>query len=68
MVYKKQLLYVYTPVYEGGGELFPDACQKTLYGLMCGQFTFIGYTIIRGCHYEVSVFIRVVEHALPCCS
>lgn len=53
MVYKKQLLYVYTPVYESGGALFPDVCQKTLYGLVTAQLTFIGYTIIRGCRYEV---------------
>jgi hypothetical protein len=56
MVYKKQLLYVYTPVYESGGALFPDVCQKTLGGLICGQLTFIGYTIIRGCRYEVCTY------------
>lgn len=53
LVYKKQLLYVYTPVYESGGELFPDVCQRTLYGLVCGQMTLIGYTLIRGCRFEV---------------
>jgi hypothetical protein len=53
LVYKKQLLYVYTPVYESGGELFPVVCQRTLYGLVCGQLTFIGYTLIRGCRFEV---------------
>jgi hypothetical protein len=58
MVYKKQLLYVYTPVYESGGALFPDVCQKTLGGLICGQLTFIGYTIIRGCRYEVRTYLR----------
>jgi calcium permeable stress-gated cation channel len=42
IVYKKQILYVYQPVYESGGAMFPGALQKTLFGLTCGQLTFIG--------------------------
>lgn len=52
VVYKKQLLYVYSPVYESGGAMFPMAVQRTLFGLVCGQLTFLGYTIIRGCYYQ----------------
>lgn len=52
VVYKKQILYVYTPVYESGGSFFPDACDRTLFGLMCGQLTLIGYTTIRQSYYE----------------
>jgi hypothetical protein len=52
IVYKKQLLYVYSPVYESGGAFFPLAVQKSLFGLVCGQVTFLGYTIIRGCYYQ----------------
>lgn len=48
IVYKKQLLFVYSPVYESGGAMFPMAVQRTLFGLVCGQLTFLGYTIIRG--------------------
>ena len=44
IVYKKQILYVYQPVYESGGAMFPGALQKTLFGLTCGQLTFIGKT------------------------
>lgn len=68
IVYKKQLLYVYTPVYESGGALFPDVCQKTLGGLICGQLTFIGYTIIRGSRYEVRFSLIMYDdtgYALP---
>ena len=43
IVYKKQLLYVYSPVYESGGKMFPLAVQRTLFGLVCGQLTFLGY-------------------------
>jgi hypothetical protein len=52
IVYKKQLLYVYSPVYESGGAMFPMAVQRTLFGLVCGQLTFLGYTVIRGCYYQ----------------
>jgi lysine-specific demethylase 3 len=48
IVYKKQILYVYQPVYESGGAMFPGALQKTLFGLTCGQLTFIGYLFTRG--------------------
>ncbi len=54
MVYKKQVLYVYSPSYESGGSLFPLVCDRTIVGLICGQLTFIGYSIIRGGHYQVS--------------
>lgn len=48
MVYKKQVLYVYTPSYESGGDLFPLVCDRTILGLICGQLTFMGYIIVRG--------------------
>jgi len=52
MVYKKQVLYVYTPSYESGGALFPMVIDRTIVGLICGQITFIGYTYIRGGFYQ----------------
>lgn len=52
IVYKKQVLYVYSPVYESGGAMFPLAVQGTLFGLVCGQVTFLGYLVTRGCYYE----------------
>lgn len=52
LVYKKQVLYVYQPVYESGGAMFPSALQKTLFGLCCGQLTLIGYMITRGFYYQ----------------
>jgi len=52
MVYKKQVLYVYTQSYESGGSLFPTACDRTIFGLICGQITFIGYTVMREAFYE----------------
>eukprot|EP00581_Thalassiosira_minuscula_P003127 CAMPEP_0183746620 /NCGR_PEP_ID=MMETSP0737-20130205/66850_1 /TAXON_ID=385413 /ORGANISM="Thalassiosira miniscula, Strain CCMP1093" /LENGTH=1283 /DNA_ID=CAMNT_0025982321 /DNA_START=48 /DNA_END=3899 /DNA_ORIENTATION=+ len=47
LVYKKQALYVYTPTYESGGRMFPQAVSKTLFALLISQMTFIGYTLIR---------------------
>eukprot|EP00934_Nitzschia_sp_Nitz4_P006176 Nitzschia sp. Nitz4//scaffold4_size323378//84551//88052//NITZ4_000640-RA/size323378-snap-gene-0.407-mRNA-1//1//CDS//3329553339//6166//frame0 len=52
IVYKKQVLYVYQPVYESGGAMFPAALQKTLFGLCCGQLTMIGYLITRGFYWQ----------------
>lgn len=57
IVYKKQILYVYTPVYESGGAMFPVAVQRMLFGLVCGQLTLLGYTIIRGCSYQPFMLI-----------
>jgi hypothetical protein len=52
MVYKKQVLYVYTPLYESGGAMFPDVCGYMLFGLLCSQMTLLGYCVIRQCFYE----------------
>lgn len=51
-VYKKQILYVYSPVYESGGAMFPLAVQRTLFGLVCSQLTFWGYLLTRKCIYQ----------------
>jgi len=56
IVYKKQILYVYQPVYESGGAMFPGALQKTLFGLTCGQLTFIGYLFTQG-NFIQAVFL-----------
>lgn len=57
VVYKKQVLYVYQPVYESGGAMFPSALQFTLFGLTCGQLTLIGYLITQGCYFQPSFLL-----------
>jgi hypothetical protein len=52
IVYKKQVLYVYQPIYESGGAMFPSALQRTLFALACGQLTLIGYLITRGFYFQ----------------
>ena len=52
MVYKKQILYVYSSVYESGGAMFPLAVQRSLFGLVCAQMTFLGYMLTRGSFYQ----------------
>ena len=47
MVYKHQILNVYTAEFESGGELFPSICHRTLAGLVCGQITLIAYLIVQ---------------------
>jgi hypothetical protein len=52
LVFKNQILIVYSPSYESGGTMFPMACHRTLIGLICGQLTFIGYSILREGFYQ----------------
>ncbi len=57
IVFKKQVLLVYTADHESGGTMFPSACMRFLVGLICGQVTLIGYTILRSTFYQVrSIF------------
>lgn len=53
IVYKKQTLYVYQSVYESGGEMFPVCLQLTLFALVLGQLTFIGYLGTRKAFSQV---------------
>ena len=65
MVYKKQVLYVYTPSYESGGDLFPLVCGRTIVGLVCGQLTFMGYSIVRGGHVtQVLTIVPLIMYTL----
>eukprot|EP00536_Pseudo-nitzschia_multiseries_P008702 jgi/Psemu1/257464/estExt_Genewise1Plus.C_2260019 len=52
VVYKKQILYVYQPVHESGGAMFPGVLQKTVFSLALGQLTFIGYLFTRKAIYQ----------------
>jgi len=62
IVYKKQILYVYQPVYESGGAMFPGSLQKTLFALALGQLTFIGYLFTRS-----AFFSRFISRAFAYC-
>jgi len=72
LVYKKQALHVYTPTYESGGGMFPQAVRKTLYALILSQMTFIGYSLIRKAMFQIILlaplpfmtvfFTTVVQH------
>ena len=57
LVYKKQALYVYSPTYESGGKMFPQAVSKTLFALVISQLTFIGFTLIRKGVFQVRLNI-----------
>jgi len=57
LVYKKQALYIYRPAYESGTSLFPLVCDRTIIRLICGQVTFIGYTLIRGAYIQVEYLL-----------
>ena len=55
LIYKNQILLVFNPTYESGGTMFPMACHRTLIGLVCGQLTLIGYSIMREGFYQALV-------------
>lgn len=38
--------------YESGGAMFPSALQRSLFGLVCGQLTLIGYLLTRGLFWQ----------------
>jgi hypothetical protein len=57
IVYKKHVLMVYAPDFESGGTMFPTVCVRTLVGLICGQVTLIGYTVLRGGIYQPLLLI-----------
>ncbi|GKY92356.1 hypothetical protein MPSEU_000206500 [Mayamaea pseudoterrestris] len=59
-VYKKQVLYVYSPVFESGGAMFPTALQRTLFGLVCGQVTLFGYMITKGARFQLFALIPLI--------
>ena len=66
LVYKKQALYVYSPTYESGGKMFPQAVSKTLFALIISQLTFIGFTLIRKGVFQVRLNISVLYcHSNP---
>ena len=55
LIYKNQILLVFNPTYESGGTMFPMACHRTLIGLVCGQLTLIGYSIMREGFYQALI-------------
>ena len=59
IVYKKQILYVYQPVYESGGAMFPGSLQKTLLSLALGQIILIGYlfTRVSGTYFSIKFYL-----------
>eukprot|EP00581_Thalassiosira_minuscula_P017487 CAMPEP_0183711430 /NCGR_PEP_ID=MMETSP0737-20130205/6933_1 /TAXON_ID=385413 /ORGANISM="Thalassiosira miniscula, Strain CCMP1093" /LENGTH=1006 /DNA_ID=CAMNT_0025939935 /DNA_START=103 /DNA_END=3123 /DNA_ORIENTATION=+ len=57
LVYKNQILIVFNPLYESGGTMFPMACHRTLIGLVCGQLTLIGYSIMRLGFYQALMML-----------
>jgi hypothetical protein len=58
IVYKMQVLYVYTPSYESGGTMFLGACQRTLVGLIFGQ---VILRLITSC--RCSIIVAFVSYA-----
>jgi len=64
VVYKKQVLYVYTPNYESGGKMFPTICYYTLLGLTMSQVTFLGYLILKQGYFEPIVILPLPFYTL----
>ena len=47
LIFKKQMLFVYTPEYQSGGDHYPVTMDWTLVCLICAQFTFVGFVFLR---------------------
>ncbi|KAJ1450508.1 hypothetical protein M885DRAFT_532295 [Pelagophyceae sp. CCMP2097] len=52
IVYRHQLLYVYTPVFESGGLLWPKMYRRTLFSLFVMQFTMIGIFFLKHAFFQ----------------
>ncbi|KAI2511217.1 Cytosolic domain of 10TM putative phosphate transporter [Fragilaria crotonensis] len=64
VVYKKQLLLVYSSTYESGGVFFPTACYRTMVGLVAAQVTLIGYTVLRQGYYQPMVLLPLTFYTV----
>eukprot|EP00592_Proboscia_alata_P013410 CAMPEP_0194389790 /NCGR_PEP_ID=MMETSP0174-20130528/105996_1 /TAXON_ID=216777 /ORGANISM="Proboscia alata, Strain PI-D3" /LENGTH=889 /DNA_ID=CAMNT_0039182413 /DNA_START=1048 /DNA_END=3717 /DNA_ORIENTATION=+ len=56
LVYKRQALYMYIPIYESGGSMFPTVCSRTLVGLILSQMVFAGNLFMRKALWE-AIFV-----------
>jgi len=60
LVFKMQVLHVFTPVYESGGVLFTVACNRVLVGLIFGQLTLIGYLSLRDGYLQSTALVPLL--------
>ena len=44
--------------------MFPSACQRTLIGLICGQITLVGYTVLRQGFYQPTLLLPLPIYTL----
>mmetsp|Transcript_28583 Transcript_28583/g.37431 ORF Transcript_28583/g.37431 Transcript_28583/m.37431 type:complete len:872 (-) Transcript_28583:241-2856(-) len=47
LVYRHQLLYIYVPVYETGGQMLPKVFRRWVFGLFIGQATLVGVFLTK---------------------
>lgn len=52
VVYRHQLLYVYTPIFESGGLLWPRIYRRILFSLFILHFTMTGIFWLKRAYYQ----------------
>ena len=52
VVYRHQLLYVYEPIFESGGLLWPRIYRRMLFSLFIMQFTLAGLFLVKGAQFQ----------------
>lgn len=52
VVYRHQLLYVYTPIFESGGLLWPRIYRRILFSLFILHFTMTGIFFLKKAYYQ----------------
>ncbi|KAJ8599002.1 hypothetical protein CTAYLR_007663 [Chrysophaeum taylorii] len=72
VVYRHQLLYVYVPIFESGGLLFPRIYRRTLFSVFILHFTMVGIFFLKHAYYQgyatlalsagLYVYVRVAAH------
>lgn len=52
LIYRYMLLYIYVPVYESGGQMFPKVFRRWVFGLFIGQAVLVGVFLTKSGYNE----------------
>jgi hypothetical protein len=60
VVTRHQLLYVFTPVFESGGQFFPRVFSRMVIGMLLYQTFMVGYFLYKSCYYQAIALIPLM--------
>lgn len=60
LTYKHQMLFVYEPVYESGGMLFPKIFRRFIFGIVVAQATTGGALLLKGGYVQAGCLVALM--------